>query len=148
VENTVKSSYSNTMHMRNYWSSAGSASASDNERLVYELAHPVCVVTSIGLSAVQAFWQEGRPVYAPRAVRVHLGLGPDRVHATYTVEDVRQVSGLQTWRLPVPVVASWMALELLGKPQRQPGDNLHYIALSYVGTRRARRAPTRAQCLR
>ena len=119
--------------MRTYWSSRGSGDPASGERLEYALAHPVCVVRSVALRAFQASWQEGHPIYAPRSVRFHFGFGPDSVHAVFTVDHVQRTSALLRWTLPGPVVASWIGIDLLGRTQTQPSDNLYYTCLSYVG---------------
>ena len=133
IEHTVKSNQSVESMMRTYWSSRGSADPLSSELLEYAFIHPVCVVRSVALRVFEANWQEGHPLYAPRAARFRFGFGPDDIHTVFEVKAVKRVATVQHWALPGPVVASWMAVELIGRTQTQPSDNLYYTCLSYVG---------------
>ena len=63
-----------------YWSSRGSARPEEgggegggDEALSFRLAHPLCVATAVTIAPFEAFFQPGRPVYAPRSVRLASG---------------------------------------------------------------------------
>jgi hypothetical protein len=99
--------------------------------LSYLLEGELCLVDSVSLAVYQAHWQPEQPVYAPRSARLLLGVAPGVVRNVVDMP-VRKHTELQTLRLPYPVAATWMAIELLGRTQAQPYDDLWYTVLSEV----------------
>lgn len=139
------------------------------DEVTYRLAAEVCVVHSVQLRPYRAEvrraifcchivadtrtgwmlrlqWQQGAPIYAPLAVRVHLtSLSEDaggyglKAHAPYASEafPVAHADELQTFTLPRPVlcVGGVLRLQLLGRAQRQRADNRWYVCLVHVRCR-------------
>ena len=56
-----------------YWSSTGSSDPRSGESLSFRLAHPLCVATALTLRPFEAYFQPGRPVYAPRFAQLASG---------------------------------------------------------------------------
>ncbi|CAL8471072.1 g10614 [Coccomyxa elongata] len=60
-----------------YWSSKGSDDEHSSEWLALRLAHPLCLVSAIGVMPFLAFFQRGHPIYAPKAVRFVFSCGEE-----------------------------------------------------------------------
>ncbi|BDA45328.1 F-box protein At4g00755 [Coccomyxa sp. Obi] len=60
-----------------YWSSKGSDDENSSEWLALRLAHPLCLVSAIGVMPFLAFFQRGHPIYAPKAVRFVFSCGEE-----------------------------------------------------------------------
>jgi hypothetical protein len=56
-----------------YWSSSGSEDDNSDEFLLYRLAHPFCLVSSVSIRPFRAWFQPGNPIYAPKSISVGLG---------------------------------------------------------------------------
>jgi hypothetical protein len=56
-----------------YWSSKGSDDAESTESVTFSLRQHVCIVTAIQIRPFRAWFQHGSPIYAPKAVRIHIG---------------------------------------------------------------------------
>ena len=56
-----------------YWGSEGSPDPESGEALSFRLAHPLCVSTAVTVRPFSAYFQPGRPVYAPRSVQLASG---------------------------------------------------------------------------
>jgi len=153
LSNVLTPEYHHLEHRLPYWSSAGSANDTASDSVTFRLATRVAVVHSFSLRPYEADFQQGHPIYAPRAVRCHLGrLGefaggfdtPLRVPAEEEEHFVAAYSSPafpvalanteQRFALPQPVLCTGgvMQLELLGRPTPQASDGRFYVCLAYV----------------
>ena len=60
-----------------YWSSAGSTSRDATDHVVLRLNAPLAVVHAVWIAPFRAYFQPGKPTFAPARVRVHVGLSPN-----------------------------------------------------------------------
>ena len=60
-----------------YWSSAGSTTRDATDHVVLRLNAPLAVVHAVWIAPFRAYFQPGKPTFAPARVRVHVGLSPN-----------------------------------------------------------------------
>lgn len=153
LSNVLTPEYGHLPHRLSYWSSAGSLHDTASDSVTFRLATRVVVVHSFTLRPFQADFQQGNPIYAPRAVRCHLGrLGEfaggfdtplrvpaaeeERFVAAYSSPPfpVELANAEQRFLLPAPVLCTGgvLQLELIGRPTPQASDGRFYVCLAYV----------------
>ncbi|KAJ3092258.1 hypothetical protein HK102_009228 [Quaeritorhiza haematococci] len=120
---------------RTFWSSKGSDDMLSSEHLTFKLIQPVCIISSVEIIPYKARYQRGMPIYAPRYMTISVGFhsDPNRMHfvsGPFPVENsnVPQVFNIK----PVLVGGGYVRLDLYGRYQTQPGDNLWYTVLQSV----------------
>ena len=114
-----------------YWSSEGSEDVSSSEELLYQLAHPICLVSSLTIEFYQAHWQLGQPVYCPQTLRVAFYLGTN-LQETISLGPVQRTPNAQVYPFSRPIVANQIRLILEGRTAKQPSDELWYTVVQYV----------------
>ncbi|KAJ3050988.1 hypothetical protein HK097_008029 [Rhizophlyctis rosea] len=120
---------------RSFWSSKGTADDTSSEFIVYQMHQPICVVTRIEITPYKARFQRGMPIYAPRSVTVSVGFHKelDKMHYVSPMFPVANVDVPQSFDIkPTLVVGQYLRLDLHGRNQRQPNDNLFYTVLQSV----------------
>ncbi|KAJ3270245.1 hypothetical protein HK104_004963, partial [Borealophlyctis nickersoniae] len=120
---------------RNFWSSKGSPDNTTSEYLIYKMVQPICVVTRVEVVPYKARYQRGMPIYAPRSVAVSVGFHQEAENMHYVSEEfpVENSNVTHTFNIkPTLVVGGFLRLDLRGRYQRQPGDNLFYTVLESV----------------
>ncbi|KAL6005591.1 hypothetical protein ACLOJK_006158 [Asimina triloba] len=164
TDNFPEESIDNTLEPRDevkgrpsYWSSVGKVGAAGRpETLTYKLKSQLCVVEEINIQPFEAYFQRGQPIYSAQAVRFRMGYSkyllnkessisnnteesprPDDSYIwTYTSPEfpMAQKNGLQTFKLPQPVICMGgiLQIELLGGIQKQALDGLYYICICHV----------------
>ena len=60
-----------------YWSSAGSTTRDATDHVVLRLNAPLAVVHAVWIAPFRAYFQRGKPTFAPARIRVHVGLSPN-----------------------------------------------------------------------
>jgi hypothetical protein len=117
-----------------FWSSVGSGDQESNEFVVYKLVQPLCIVKHVDIFIYKALYQPGMPIYAPQYIRVSVGFSPNIKHMHYTSEPfkIMNIDALQQLVLDRPQFGGFIRLDLLGRQQTQPGDDLWYTVLRYV----------------
>ncbi|XP_060675899.1 F-box protein At4g00755 isoform X2 [Ziziphus jujuba] len=159
TDNYPEESIQNTLEPRDriqnrasYWSSKGERDPAVPEILLYKLIAKLSVITEIHVQPFQAYFQYGFPIYSPRAIRFRVGhlqnqveFGGDVANSaaanafiwTYTSPEFPMVqeNSLQKFELPEAAlcIGGFLAVELLGRVQRQEIDGLYYICvLAYI----------------
>eukprot|EP00026_Physarum_polycephalum_P004882 Phypoly_transcript_04906.p1 GENE.Phypoly_transcript_04906~~Phypoly_transcript_04906.p1 ORF type:complete len:624 (+),score=102.78 Phypoly_transcript_04906:62-1873(+) len=117
-----------------FWSSLGSADKESSEYVVYKLVQPLCIVQYVDIFAYKALYQTGMPIYAPQYIRVSVGFSPNIKNMHYTSEPfkMQNIDSLQQLVLDQPQFGGFVRLDLIGRQQTQPGDDLWYTVLRYV----------------
>eukprot|EP01137_Pigoraptor_chileana_P001742 Opistho-2@39758 len=121
------------MHPEMYWSSRGSEDENSSEWLSYRFPS-VHIVKTMLISVYKADWQRGSPLYAPKTVRFTFSLWGCAPHYVTCVYPVEKSSDVQGFTIAAPVVATSVTVELIGRTQRQPGDELFYTVIDYVAS--------------
>ncbi|CAM0946532.1 unnamed protein product [Alopecurus aequalis] len=153
MENTLIEDY--IVNFRpSYWSSGGTKDPEKPESLTYRLNHDICIVDEIKVQPFQAYFQHGNPIYSSKAVRFRMGhyklprrsesfvtaqhenkmVNADTNYVwTYTSPEypMLQEDVLQSFKLPRPVlcIGGVVMIELLGRVQKQQGDDRYYICV-------------------
>lgn len=121
--------------LQTFWSSKGSADDQSSEFLVYRLVQPICIVHSVSITIYRAGYQKGIPVYGPQSLQVSVGFGPEKedMHYTSPVYPVDNSAVEQTFELaPELVAGGFLRIDLYGRVQTQPDDDLYYTVLQRV----------------
>jgi len=117
-----------------FWSSKGSSKVDSSEFLVYKLRRPVCIINFVDVHVFCASFQRGKPTYAPQFIRISVGFSPEEVGMHYISPQypVKNTRDVQRFYLEVPQIGQYVRLHLIGRQQRQPGDELWYTVLRYL----------------
>lgn len=116
-----------------FWSSTGSSDVTSGEYLIYKLIQPVCIVSCVAIAPYQASFQMGQPIYAPQSIQVSVGFSAHMMHWKSTVQPVLNKTALAwVYILPEVVVGGYVRLDLMGRYQTQPQDDLYYTVLQEV----------------
>ena len=116
-----------------FWSSTGSATPDADEWLVYRLREPISVVLSVVIEPYRALYQTGTPMYAPRGVSFSFGFSEGSWHYTTPVYPVDAREPRQRFDLaPQLCVGEYVRLNLIGKRETQPVDDLYYTVIDAV----------------
>ena len=116
-----------------FWSSTGSATPDADEWLVYRLREPISVVLSVVIEPYRALYQTGTPMYAPRGVSFSFGFSEGDWHYTTPVYPVDAHEPCQRFDLaPQLCVGEYVRLNLIGKRETQPADDLYYTVIDTV----------------
>jgi len=114
-----------------FWSSTGSDDPESGEYLLYEVDE--AVVLTVIVKPYRAAYQFSTPTYAPRSIRVSVGLTPD---SFFFVSDDLPVAhsgeDVMLSLAPTLVIGRFVRIELLGRYAKQPGDWLYYTAIESV----------------
>jgi hypothetical protein len=114
-----------------FWSSIGSASPDVDEFLIYEAASPY-LISAVEISFYQAMYQLGSPCYAPERVRISIGMHADQFEYCTGEIPVSNTPLVQRVDIhPIMVYGRVIRVDLIGKVQRQPDDNLFYSCVRY-----------------
>lgn len=116
-----------------FWSSKGSPTPDADEWLVYRLREPISVVFSVSIEPYRALYQTGTPLYAPQGVSFSFGFAEGSWHYTTPVYAVDPREPVQRFVLaPQLCVGEFVRINLLGKRETQPSDNLYYTVLDRI----------------
>eukprot|EP01116_Phalansterium_solitarium_P001109 TRINITY_DN10891_c0_g1_i2.p1 TRINITY_DN10891_c0_g1~~TRINITY_DN10891_c0_g1_i2.p1 ORF type:complete len:589 (-),score=265.30 TRINITY_DN10891_c0_g1_i2:226-1992(-) len=113
-----------------FWSSTGTADPDTDEFLVYRLRQAVSVVFSVTVKPYRAHYQQGQPAYHPRSVRISVGFSPDEFHYVGpTIAYPPDATSVSVELGPELVVGGFVRIDLLGRTQTQPADELFYTCV-------------------
>jgi len=135
IHNTLENSYFGSPTNPNintikFWSSKGSKDINSDEFLIYKLEQPICIVSTIRVTVYKAYFQTGMPIYSPQFIRISVGFSPNDWHYSSELFPVKQVEEPQYFSLdPQLVIGGYVRVDLIGRTQTQPGDNLYYTVL-------------------
>jgi hypothetical protein len=120
----------------NFWSSTGDASSEASEHLTYVLDSPLCIITHVSILPYKARYQRGMPVYAPKFLSISCGFKQSGEPFHYQSNRPYPVRNQDCWQTfpvtPTLVIGNFVRLNLLGKYQTQPGNDLFYTVLQQV----------------
>jgi len=126
---------SNTLSRNHrFWSSKGSGDIESGEHLVYKLLQPVCIVQKVHLFAYKGLYASGPRTYTPQFFKVSVGFSPHLEDMHFTSEKLlfENTEAMQTCEFKEPQIGGYLRLDLIGRRERQPSDNLYYTVLRYV----------------
>ncbi|TPX31756.1 hypothetical protein SeLEV6574_g08511 [Synchytrium endobioticum] len=118
-----------------FWSSRGNPDPLSREHLVYQLVQPVCIITAVTIVPFRAAFQRGMPTYAPMWITIKAGFHADAESMHYTSREfkVQNRNERQIFPLaPLVVAGGYLRLEMRGRYERQPNDDLYYTVLQHV----------------
>jgi len=116
-----------------FWSSTGNADPNTNEYLIFQLIQPISIVLSVMIIPFKATFQVGMPIYAPKWLKISVGFSPDKMIYSSDLFPVQNIDEEQRFHLePKLVFGGFIRLDLIGRYQTQPIDNLFYTVLRYV----------------
>ncbi|KAL6049584.1 Mitochondrial ribosomal protein L4 [Balamuthia mandrillaris] len=118
-----------------FWSSKGSADMESSEFLVYRLLQPICIIRAIDIIVYRAGYQIGIPMYPPQSLQISVGFGPrpEDMHYRSPIFPVENTSEPQHFLLePELVFGAYVRIDLYGRVQTQPDDDLFYTVLQEV----------------
>ncbi len=136
---------------RTFWSSTASMDPSTSECLIYRLSFPECVISRIDVVPFKAVFQAGYsyqlllllvlttffrlPVYAPQFIRVSVGFTPNLNEMYYHSKILPVSNRNETISIRFDeefVFGEYVRLDLFGRYQKQPLDQLFYTVLQSV----------------
>ena len=125
------------MNKNVFWSSEGSENESASEWLLYRVkGDSPAWITHVCLENFKTLFQDNFPIYPPLKVRFSFGFVPEQFHYTSEHYEVAENDELQVFPvLPMIVAANYVKVHLIGKPNKQKSNNLHYVAIRYVEIR-------------
>ncbi|KAJ3272686.1 hypothetical protein HDV01_005340 [Terramyces sp. JEL0728] len=112
-----------------FWSSKGSEMDVD-EFLDYQMISK-CLITRIEIKPFLAQFQSGLPCYAPRCVSFSVGCSQDEYHFHSKEFPMINTNKLQVFEIE-PQIGKYVRVNLIGKVQTQPLDDLYYTCLEKV----------------
>jgi len=128
---TIKQTLDGLEHT--FWSSVGNENPETNESLIYQLCQPICAVFSISIRPYRASYQLGQPIYAPRSIQISIGFSPEDYHWKSEVFPVINEHETFTFSIsPYMAIGGYIRLDLYGRYQTQPSDELYYTVLESV----------------
>jgi hypothetical protein len=122
---------------RTFWSSTGSPDPLSSEFVSFHL-HDPSIVRSVTLRPFRAWFQQGEPLYAPRAFRVLVGTYSSGIATWHWRSDVipcpvseeaREEYDITAQISPEFVAGNIVGVTLLGRQEVQPSDKLFYTCL-------------------
>ncbi|TPX34808.1 hypothetical protein SmJEL517_g02649 [Synchytrium microbalum] len=118
-----------------FWSSKGAQDPLSSEYLVYQMIQPACIVTGVRIIPFRAAFQRRLPTYAPRYLTIRIGYHRDSECMAFVSKEfkVRNVNEWQYFPVgPFVVSGGYIRLEMRGRYETQPSDDLYYTVLQQV----------------
>ncbi|KAJ3256326.1 hypothetical protein HK103_005581 [Boothiomyces macroporosus] len=112
-----------------FWSSKGSGMDVD-EYLEYKLVAR-SLITSIEVKPFLAQFQRGLPCYAPRGISFSIGNAQNEIYYHSPKYPIINTNESQVFRID-PQIGKYLRINLIGKVQTQPIDDLYYTCLEKV----------------